>query len=97
MSEAFIFDAVRTPRGRGKVDGALHEVSTLGLAVTALKAIKDRNKLKGPEVDDVILGCVDPVGEAGGDIARASAIAAGYGQRFPACRSIVFARQVSTR
>jgi len=72
MSDAYIYDAVRTPRGRGKVDGSLHEVSTLGLAVTALSAIKARNKLEGPEVDDVILGCVDPVGEAGGDIARAS-------------------------
>ena len=83
MSDAYIYDAVRTPRGRGKVDGALHEVSTLGLAVTALKAIKDRNALAGPEVDDVILGCVDPVGEAGGDIARASALAAGFGDSVP--------------
>ena len=72
MPEAYIYDAVRTPRGRGKPDGALHEVSSLGLAVTALKAIKTRNGLKGPEVDDVILGCVDPVGEAGGDIALAA-------------------------
>ena len=83
MSDAYIYDAVRTPRGRGKADGSLHEVSTLGLAVTALKAIKDRNGLKGPEVDDVVLGCVDPVGEAGGDIARAGAIAAGYGDSVP--------------
>jgi acetyl-CoA C-acetyltransferase len=83
MSDAYIYDAVRTPRGRGKGDGALHEVSTLGLAVTALKAIKDRNALAGPEVDDVILGCVDPVGEAGGDIARASALAAGFGDSVP--------------
>jgi len=83
MSEAFIYDAVRTPRGRGKPDGALHEVSTLGLAVTALKAIKQRNGLTGGEIDDVILGCVDPVGEAGGDIARASALAAGYGDTAP--------------
>ncbi len=83
MSDAYIYDAVRTPRGRGKVDGSLHEVSTLGLAVTALGAIKARNKLKGLEVDDVILGCVDPVGEAGGDIARASALAAGFGDSVP--------------
>jgi acetyl-CoA C-acetyltransferase len=83
MSDAYIYDAVRTPRGRGKADGSLHEVSTLGLAVTALKAIKDRNGLNGPEVDDVVLGCVDPVGEAGGDIARAGAIAAGYGDSVP--------------
>jgi acetyl-CoA C-acetyltransferase len=83
MPEAYIYDSVRTPRGRGKPDGALHEVSSLGLAVTALKAIKARNGLKGPEVDDVILGCVDPVGEAGGDIARAAAIAADYSFRVP--------------
>jgi len=83
MSDAYIYDAVRTPRGRGKVDGSLHEVSTLGLAVTALSAIKARNKLEGPEIDDVILGCVDPVGEAGGDIARASALAAGFGDTVP--------------
>ena len=83
MPEAYIYDAVRTPRGRGKADGALHEVSSLGLAVTALKAIKARNGLEGPEVDDVILGCVDPVGEAGGDIARATAIAADYSFRVP--------------
>jgi len=83
MPEAYIYDAVRTPRGRGKPDGALHEVSSLGLAVTALKAIKARNGLDGPEVDDVILGCVDPVGEAGGDIARAAAIAADYSFRVP--------------
>jgi acetyl-CoA C-acetyltransferase len=83
MPEAYIYDAVRTPRGRGKPDGALHEASSLALAVTALKAIKSRNRLEGPEVDDVILGCVDPVGEAGGDIARAAAIAAGYSFRVP--------------
>ncbi len=83
MTDAYIYDAVRTPRGRGKVDGSLHEVSTLGLAVTALAAIKSRNGLAGPEVDDVVLGCVDPVGEAGGDIARAGALAAGFGDKVP--------------
>ena len=83
MPEAFIYDAVRTPRGRGKPDGALHEVSSLALAVTALKSIRKRNGLEGPEIDDVILGCVDPVGEAGGDIARAAAIAADYSFRVP--------------
>ncbi|WP_036285792.1 acetyl-CoA C-acetyltransferase [Methylocystis sp. ATCC 49242] len=83
MPEAYIYDAVRTPRGRGKPDGSLHEVSSLGLANTALKAIRERNNLAGPEVDDVILGCVDPVGEAGGDIARAAAIASGYSYKVP--------------
>ncbi|WP_166142436.1 acetyl-CoA C-acetyltransferase [Methylosinus sp. RM1] len=83
MPEAYIYDAVRTPRGRGKPDGSLHEVSSLGLAVTALSALKERSNLDGAPVDDVILGCVDPVGEAGGDIARAAAISAGYGYEVP--------------
>ena len=83
MTDAFIYDAVRTPRGRGKPDGSLHEVSTLGLATTALRAIRERNHLDTQLVDDVILGCVDPVGEAGGDIARASALTAGYGNHVP--------------
>ena len=82
---AFIYDHLRTPRGRGKPDGALHEVSSLGLAVTALSALRSRNELADAEiaVDDVVLGCVDPVGEAGGDIARAAALAADYGQQVP--------------
>jgi acetyl-CoA C-acetyltransferase len=83
MPEAYIYDAVRTPRGRGKPNGSLHEVSSLGLAVAALSALKQRNALDGAPVDDVILGCVDPVGEAGGDIARAAAIASGYGHEVP--------------
>ena len=84
MTDAFIYDHVRTPRGRGKPDGALHEVSTLGLAVTALEALRQRNGLGGDvPVDDVVLGCVDPVGEAGGDIARAAALAADYGEAVP--------------
>lgn len=83
MNTAYIYDHVRTPRGRGKADGSLHEVTTLGLATTALKALKHRNKLDTSKVDDVILGCVDPVGEAGGDIARMAAISAGYGHVVP--------------
>jgi acetyl-CoA C-acetyltransferase len=83
MADAFIYDHLRTPRGRGKPDGALHEVSTLGLATGALKALRDRNQLDTHLIDDVILGCVDPVGEAGGDIARAAALSAGYGDHVP--------------
>jgi acetyl-CoA C-acetyltransferase len=83
MPDAFIYDAVRTPRGRGKSDGALHEVTALNLAAQALAAIKDRSKLKPEMIDDVVLGCVDPVGEAGGDIARASALVAGLGDQVP--------------
>ena len=83
MADAFIYDHVRTPRGRGKADGSLHEVTSLNLAVQALGAIRDRNQLDTAEVDDVVLGCVDPIGEAGGDIARAAALAAGYGDGVP--------------
>jgi acetyl-CoA C-acetyltransferase len=83
MPDAFIYDAVRTPRGRGKADGSLHEVTALNLAAQTLAAVKDRNKLDSALVDDVVLGCVDPVGEAGGDIARAAALVAGFGDEVP--------------
>jgi len=83
MPEAFIYDAVRSPRGRGKADGSLHEVTALNLAAQMLAAVKDRNKLDPALVDDVVLGCVDPVGEAGGDIARAAALVAGFGDGVP--------------
>jgi acetyl-CoA C-acetyltransferase len=83
MTDAFIYDHVRTPRGRGKADGALHEVTALNLASQALAAIRERNRLDSRPVDDVVLGCVDPVGEAGGDIARVAAIMAGFGDNVP--------------
>jgi acetyl-CoA C-acetyltransferase len=79
MPDAFIYDHVRTPRGRGKVDGALHEVTALNLAGQALGAIKSRNNLDTALVDDVVMGVVDPVGEAAADIARTAALVAGYG------------------
>jgi acetyl-CoA C-acetyltransferase len=83
MPDAFIYDHVRTPRGRGKADGALHEVTALNLATQALAVVRERNKLDPALVDDVVLGCVDPVGEAGGDIARVAALTAGYGNGVP--------------
>jgi len=83
MPDAFIYDAVRSPRGRGKADGSLHEVTALNLAAQMLAAVKDRNTLDTALVDDVVLGCVDPVGEAGGDIARAAALVAGFGDEVP--------------
>ncbi|HWM47771.1 MAG TPA: acetyl-CoA C-acetyltransferase [Xanthobacteraceae bacterium] len=79
MADAFIYDHVRTPRGRGKPDGALHEVTSLSLASGVLRALKERNELDPVLIDDVVLGCVDPIGEAGGDIARSAALHAGYG------------------
>src|SRR5580698_1527337 len=83
MPEAYIYDHVRTPRGRGKADGALHEVTALALATAPLKALKERNNLAEDVVDDVVLGVVDPVGEAGSDIARFAAIKAGLGETVP--------------
>ncbi len=83
MPDAFIYDHVRTPRGRGKVDGSLHEVTALNLASQALGAIKERNKLDTALVDDVVMGVVDPVGEAAADIARTAALVAGYGNEVP--------------
>lgn len=83
MPEAYIYDHVRTPRGRGKADGSLHEVPAIDLSVTTLEAIRDRNHLNPMMIEDVVLGCVDPIGEAGGDIARAAALKAGFGKEVP--------------
>ncbi|TWP46142.1 acetyl-CoA C-acetyltransferase [Lentzea tibetensis] len=80
MSEALIFDAVRTPRGRGK-RGSLHSVKPVALAAGVLRAIADRNSLDTSAVDDVVLGVVSPVGEQGSDIARTALLAAGWDQR----------------
>ncbi len=80
MVEAYIYDAVRTPRGKGRKDGSLHEVTPTRLAVTALQALRDRNKLDTSQIDDVVLGCVMPVGEQGADIARTAAVMAGYAE-----------------
>ena len=68
MADAYIYDAVRTPRGKGKKDGSLHEITGLSLATQVLEALRDRNDLDTSKVDDVILGCVTPVGELGADI-----------------------------
>ncbi len=78
MTDAFIYDAVRTPRGKGRSSGALHGTTPISLAITALQALRDRNTLDTAFVDDIILGCVEPAGEQGANIARVAAIAAGY-------------------
>ncbi len=80
MADAYIFDAVRTPRGKGKSDGALHEITALSLATQVLQALRDRNDLDTSKVDDVVLGCVSPVNEQGSDIARTAVLAADYAQ-----------------
>lgn len=78
MTDAYIFDAVRTPRGRGKPDGALHEITPIQLATQSLAAIRERGKLDTALVDDVIMGCVTPVGEQGANVARVAALNAGF-------------------
>src|SRR5690606_14036618 len=83
MADAFVYDAVRTPRGRGKKDGALHEVPAVRLAAKTLEAIRDRNGLDTSTVDDIIFGWVDPVGEAGSVIPRSAAFEAGYDNKAP--------------
>ncbi|RYY78067.1 MAG: acetyl-CoA C-acetyltransferase [Moraxellaceae bacterium] len=78
MSEAYIFDAIRTPRGKGKKDGSLHEVKPITLLTTLLHALEERNHLDTSKVEDVVLGCVTPVADQGGDIAKTAVIAAGW-------------------
>ena len=80
MTEAIIYDAVRTPRGKGKKSGALNEVPPVQLASQVLKAIKERNNLNTSDVDDVVLGCVHPTGEQGADIARTAVLEAKWDQ-----------------
>ena len=77
-TDVFIYDAVRTPRGKGRADGSLNEIKPVELASTVLKAVRDRNGVDTALIDDVLLGCVAPVGEQGGDIAVTAAMRAGY-------------------
>jgi len=81
MLEAYIFDAVRTPRGKGKKDGSLHQASPVWLLRTLLQALQQRQQLDTSLVDDVVLGCVTPVGEQGADIARTAVLDAGWSER----------------
>jgi acetyl-CoA C-acetyltransferase len=80
MSEAFIFDHVRTPRGKGKKDGSLHQASPVWLLRTLLQALQQRNALDTGLVDDLVLGCVTPVGEQGADLARTAVLDAEWAQ-----------------
>jgi len=83
MADAFIFDHVRTPRGRGKPDGSLHGITPIQLAAQTLQAVRDRNELDTSLLDDVVLGCVSPLGEQGANIARVATIVAGYAESVP--------------
>ena len=80
MNEAYIYDALRTPRGKGKKDGSLNEVAPIKLASQTLKALEKRNNINTEDVDDVVLGCVHPVGEQGADIARTAVLEANWHQ-----------------
>ncbi len=81
MTEALIFDAIRTPRGRGKRDGSLHEVKPITLLSGILRELQARNDFDTAEVEDVVMGCVTPVGDQGGCIAKAASLAAGWDWR----------------
>ncbi len=81
MNEAYIFDALRTPRGKGKAGGALYEVKPIELLATCLHALKNRNNLETTQVDDLVIGCVTPVGDQGADIAKAALLYAGWDDR----------------
>ncbi|WP_420326075.1 acetyl-CoA C-acetyltransferase [Mameliella sp.] len=83
MTDAFIYDAVRTPRGKGRKDGALHEVTSLRLSAQVLNAVKDRNGLDGHAVEDVIWGNVTQVGEQGGCLARSAVLASDLDETIP--------------
>ncbi len=78
MTDAYIFDAIRTPRGRGKATGALHEVKPITLLSNLLKNLEQRNNLDTQYIDDIVMGCVTPIGDQGADIAKTAAIAAGW-------------------
>lgn len=83
MAEAYIYDCVRTPRGRGRNTGSLHEVPPIQLAAQVLKAVRERNNLDTSLVDDIVFGCVSPVGEQGAVVPRVAAIIADYDQNVP--------------
>ena len=72
--EAYIFDALRTPRGRGKKTGSLYEVAPVELLATLFKELQKRHELDTSQVDDVVLGCVTPLGDQGEDIARTAVL-----------------------
>ena len=83
MTEAYIYDAIRTPRGKGKNTGSLHQITPIKLASKTLKKLKERNNLDTKLIDDVVLGCVHPVNEQGSDIARVAVLDADYDQSVP--------------
>ena len=83
MTDAYLYDHVRTPRGRGRADGSLNEITPLQLATQVLEALRDRSSMDTALIDDVIMGIVSPIGEQGAVLPRSAALNAGYDQRVP--------------
>jgi acetyl-CoA C-acetyltransferase len=83
MTDAYIYDHVRSPRGRGRANGSLHEITPIDLASQVLASIRDRNELDTSKLDDVVLGCTAPVGEQGSCIARSAVLNAGFAENVP--------------
>jgi acetyl-CoA C-acetyltransferase len=83
MSEAYIYDAIRTPRGKGRADGSLHEVTAMRLSAVVLNALKSRNDLDTTAIEDVIWGNVTQVGEQGGCLARTAVLASDFDESVP--------------
>src|SRR4051812_33199618 len=81
--EAYVYDCVRTARGKGKKDGGLHGISPIHLLKNVFAALQKRNELDTSRVDDVVLGCVTPLGEQGADIARTAVLYSGWDQSVP--------------
>ncbi len=76
MTEAYVYDAIRTPRGKGKKDGSLYEVKPVNLLAGVLTALQQRNRLDTARVDDVVMGVVSPVGDQGAVLAKVAALKA---------------------
>ena len=83
MTDAYIYDHVRSPRGRGRPNGSLHEVTPVDLTAQVLGQLRDRNHLDTSKLDDVVLGCTAPVGEQGAVIARTALLNADYAENVP--------------
>lgn len=83
MTDAYIFDHVRSPRGKGRPNGSLHEVTPIELSTQVLETLRDRNKLDTRKIDDVVFGCATPVGEQGACIPRLAVLNAGYDENVP--------------
>ena len=89
-NSAYIYDHVRSPRGKGKKDGSLHQITALDLSAQVLRNLAERNNLDTAIIDDVSWGCVTPVGEQGGDIGRAAVLPAGYAETVPGAQADIF-------